>query len=58
MSYSNQSNFEKEKSTRQVELSDATKKKLFISQNILYIKYRPRRTFLQRLLGGLRHELR
>lgn len=44
-----------EKSTRQIGLSDATKKKLFISQNILYIKYRPRRAFLQWLLGGIKH---
>ncbi|MFT8385098.1 MAG: hypothetical protein ABF723_02090 [Lentilactobacillus hilgardii] len=44
-----------EKSTKQLPLSDATKKKLFVSQRFLYIKYRPRRTFLQWLLGGMKH---
>lgn len=43
------------KSTGQVGLSDATKEKLFVCQNILYIKYRPTQTFLQRLLGGMKH---
>lgn len=44
-----------EKSTKQLPLSDATKEKLFVCQNILYIKYRPTQTFLQRLLGGMKH---
>lgn len=44
-----------EKSTKQLPLSDATKEKLFANQNILYIKYRPTQTFLQRLLGGIKH---
>lgn len=44
-----------EKSTKQLPLSDATKEKLFVCQNILYIKYRPRRAFLQWLLGGIKH---
>ncbi|MCI2020632.1 MAG: hypothetical protein LKJ60_13670 [Lentilactobacillus buchneri] len=43
------------KSIGQMELSDATKEKLFVCQNILYIKYRPTQTFLQRLLGGMKH---
>lgn len=44
-----------EKNTRQLQLSDATKEKLFVCQNILYVKYKPRRTFLQWLLGGVKH---
>lgn len=43
------------KNTGQVTLSDATKEELFVCQNILYIKYRPTQTFLQRLLGGMKH---
>ena len=43
------------KSVEQTQLSNATKAKLFANQNILYIKYRPTQTFLQRLLGGMKH---
>ncbi|MBV0931358.1 hypothetical protein KTE19_11740 [Lentilactobacillus sp. IMAU92037] len=44
-----------EKSTQQRPLSDATKEKLFRFQNILYIKYRPRRSWTQRIMGVLGH---
>ncbi len=44
------------KSTRHVGLSGATKERLFILQNILFIEYRPTRTFLQRFLGGIKNE--
>lgn len=45
-------NQDTEKSAEQVQLSNATKAKLFAYQNILYIKYRAKRSWLQRLLRG------
>lgn len=44
-----------EKSTKQLPLSDATKEKLFANQNILYTKYKPRRSWTQRIMGVLGH---
>lgn len=45
-------NQDTERSTQQRPLSDATKKKLFDCQDILYIKYRAKQNWLQRLLRG------
>lgn len=44
---------EQKKSAEQWQLSNATKKRLFVCQNILYIKYRPQRSWMQRIMEGL-----
>ena len=43
------------KSAEQVQLSNATQARLFANQNILYIKYKPRRSWVQRIMGVLGH---
>jgi hypothetical protein len=46
---------EQKKSAEQVQLSNATQARLFANQNILYIKYKPRRSWVQRIMGVLGH---
>lgn len=55
MNYLSQLTFKQTKSVEQVRLSNATRNELFALQEQLYIKYSPKQTFLQRLLGGMKH---
>ncbi|WP_260164868.1 hypothetical protein [Lentilactobacillus buchneri] len=46
-------NLDNKKSAEQRQLSNATQAKLFANQNILYIKYKPRQSWVQRIMEGL-----
>ncbi|MDV3519248.1 hypothetical protein [Lentilactobacillus otakiensis] len=44
---------EQKKSAEQRQLSNATQARLFANQNILYIKYKPRQSWVQRIMEAL-----